>query len=365
MRPKLCIACLTRGCHVQAQSSQLPCRCCRDFRLHEDVSPHGCLYRVTTHEVAIRGGFICAKARVPDYELAPRFVMVDADEAQLNGIEEVFDSAIEEEKPVSLMCYFHVMAKVHEKCRALQPLLAARVMRDIADLHYTSSAGEYEDKKAKLLSDWDGDDRLSAFSKALKRDYTLHSPLKMGALIEQLLQCCRVKSLKEKQFATEVTPPSVLVRRARELARAQKIRELATGRSRVAFLLNDALAAADSHVYVASELCDRVYDPQDRRTSEALPVTSRLSVQTACAEVRGMPGEGWRVDVHRRHCSGDYHLKFGVCVHVVFALHVHGLLDMSTRKKLAYRGANQAVRAQSERQHAGRPVRNSTELNRE
>ncbi|GMF31996.1 unnamed protein product [Phytophthora fragariaefolia] len=167
---------------------------------------------------------------VTGHELAPRFVMVDTDEAQLNGIEEVFDSAIEEEKPVGLMCYFHVMAKVHEKCRALQPLLAARVMRNIADLHYTSSAGEYEDKKAKMLSDWDGDDRPSAFSKyfrkqwldsrfhrwqvfhtrsgfattnnpveqynrALKRDYTLHSRLKMGAPIEQLLQCCRIESL--------------------------------------------------------------------------------------------------------------------------------------------------------------------------
>ncbi|ETO77535.1 hypothetical protein F444_07277 [Phytophthora nicotianae P1976] len=157
----------------------------------------------------------------------------------------------------------------------------------------------------------------------------------MGSLIEQLLQCCRTESLKEKAFALEVTPSPVLVQRAQD------------------------------HVYVASELCDQVYDPQARRTSESLPVTSRLSVQTARAEVRGTPGEGWRVDVLCRCCPCDYYLKLGVCTHLVFALYVRGLLDLSKRKKLAYRGSNNALRAQSERQPAGRPIGNSTALNKE
>ncbi|ETO77536.1 hypothetical protein F444_07278 [Phytophthora nicotianae P1976] len=80
--------------------------------------------------------------------------MVDADEAQLNGVEEVFASSIGGAKPVGLRCYFHVLAKVHEKTRALEPLLDALVMRDIADLHFTATAGAYSEKKAKLLSDW-------------------------------------------------------------------------------------------------------------------------------------------------------------------------------------------------------------------
>ncbi|KAK1937818.1 hypothetical protein P3T76_009555 [Phytophthora citrophthora] len=337
---------------------------------------------------------------VTGHDLAPRFVMVDADEAQLNGVEEVFSTSIEGAKPISLMCYFHVLPKVHENTRALEPLLAARVMRDIADLHFTATTGAYAEKKAKLLSGWEEDTRLSIFSayfkkqwldsrfhrwqifytrpgfattnnpveqynRALKRDYTLHSRLKMGALIEQLLQCCRTESLKEKPFATEVTPSPVLVRRARELERAHKIRELVSGRSRVAFLLNDAPIALEDHVYVASELYDRVYDPLARRTNEPLPVTSRLSVQTARAEVRCMPGEGWCVDVLRRYCPCDYHLKFGVCTHLVFALHVRGLLDLSKRKKLTYRGANKALRAQSQHQLAGRPNSNSTALYRD
>lgn len=90
--------------------------------------------------------------------------MVDADEAQLNGVEEVFASSIGGAKPVGLRCYFHVLAKVHEKTRALEPLLDARVMRDIADLHFTATAGAYSEKKAKLLSDWEGDTRLTAFT---------------------------------------------------------------------------------------------------------------------------------------------------------------------------------------------------------
>ncbi|ETI48815.1 hypothetical protein F443_07210 [Phytophthora nicotianae P1569] len=206
-------------------------------------------------------------------------------------------------------------------------------MRDIADLHFTATAGAYSEKKAKLLSDWKGDTRLTAFTVTSRSS---------GWAAGFIAGKC---STLDQAFPRLIIPSS--------------------SRSRLAFLLNDAPSTSEDHVYVASELCDRVYAPQARRTSESLPVTSRLSVQTARAEVRGTPGEGWRVDVLCRCCPCDYYLKLGVCTHLVFALYVRGLLDLSKRKKLAYRGSNNALRAQSERQPAGRPIGNSTALNKE
>ncbi|KAE8993806.1 hypothetical protein PR003_g20387 [Phytophthora rubi] len=155
--------------------------------------------------------------------------MADADKAQRNAVDSVLgvDNDI-----VNLMCYFHVAAKIYKHTRGVPIVLAARVARDLADTHYTTSATEFESTKARCLKEWQEVPQLSAFAsyftsvwlnslfhrwqsfqiplgfaatnnpveqsnRAIKRDYTLRSRLKMGTLIVQLLLCVRTEGSSE------------------------------------------------------------------------------------------------------------------------------------------------------------------------
>ncbi|OWZ05748.1 hypothetical protein PHMEG_00022098 [Phytophthora megakarya] len=327
--------------------------------------------------------------------LRVKFVMTDADEAQLNAFEHVFGKDV-----VSVMCYFHVAAKVYERTRSLSPPFVAKVLNDVASLHFTPSAGEYERTRHKTSESWASRPELSAFAtyftkqwtasrfnrwqvfvsppgfattnnpveqfnRAIKRDYTLSARLKMGTLVEQLLQCCKVESLKVKAFADKTVPTPSLERRVRELRRAGRIREHGAGRASIRFLLDDEnVDGLPETTYVQSERCDTIYDPEAKRTREALPVTARMRCHTAQMEVDGMPEGGWPVNYIRLTCPCKYWMKYACCIHVVFALHARGQLNLFRRDKLVYRGRNKSRRVATA-QDSGRPVRNSHALNTE
>ncbi|KUF85688.1 hypothetical protein AM588_10000984 [Phytophthora nicotianae] len=72
-------------------------------------------------------------------QLAVRFVMGDADKAQRNAVDAVLGV---DNELVNLMCYFHGAAKIYKHTRGISIGLAARVFRDIADMHYATSADE-------------------------------------------------------------------------------------------------------------------------------------------------------------------------------------------------------------------------------
>ncbi|KAE8989763.1 hypothetical protein PF011_g18632 [Phytophthora fragariae] len=109
------------------------------------------------------------------------------------------------------MCYFPVAAKIYKPTRGVPIVLAARVARDLADMHYTTSATKFESTKARCLKEWQELPQLSAFAsyfssvwlnspfhrwqafhtplgfaatnnpvEQFKRDYALRSRLKMG-----------------------------------------------------------------------------------------------------------------------------------------------------------------------------------------
>jgi len=59
-------------------------------------------------------------------------------------------------------------------------------------------------------------------------------------------------------------------------------------------------------VQVMSRRAARVYDPEARRTHEALPVTAQLGEQTARMEVEGMPSSDWLVDTQQWACPCRY-----------------------------------------------------------
>lgn len=175
---------------------------------------------------------------------------------------------------LSLMCYYHVTAKVYEKTRSLRPALTAMVAEGVSDIHFCTSAPEFHQVRECVLSAWAARPELhhfrayfvwqclsgrfgnwqaihtprgfattnnpvEQFNRTIKRVYTLHARVKMGALLTLLRVCYRPERLSAKPFADVPTAPSSLWRRMRELGRAKNFFEWAPQRSSLAFLLAD------------------------------------------------------------------------------------------------------------------------------
>ncbi|POM66915.1 Hypothetical protein PHPALM_17151 [Phytophthora palmivora] len=98
---------------------------------------------------------------VTNKQLSVRYVMADADKAQRNAVDSVLgvDNIL-----VNLMCYFHVAPNIYKHTRGIPVVLAAQVARDIADMHYATSAAEFELTKARCLKSWDELPQLIAFA---------------------------------------------------------------------------------------------------------------------------------------------------------------------------------------------------------
>ncbi|KAE8993809.1 hypothetical protein PR002_g20125 [Phytophthora rubi] len=101
-----------------------------------------------------------------------------------------------------------------------------------------------------------------------------------------------------------------MLRRVREMTKDKLIREVTTMKISIDFLTGTGpQAAATSTLHVVSDQLERVYDAQDRRTKEALPVTACLSAQKARMESASMPGTGWELDITSQKCGCSIFLK--------------------------------------------------------
>ncbi|ETP48170.1 hypothetical protein F442_06057 [Phytophthora nicotianae P10297] len=202
--------------------------------------------------------------------LRAHFAMGDADSAQWNALYESFGG---DGSPYKfLMCYFHVAKKIYGKTRSFDTNVAAMVMRDLHELHFSRSDSEFQERKAEVLGKWEGytqlrkfvsyfrsvwlnarvwrwqcyhtvsgfattDNPCEAYNATIKRDVTLRRKLKVGALIDQLLILCRGESVRARAFAQSPGVDDRMVRRARALARAGLLREFTPERTSIAFLL--------------------------------------------------------------------------------------------------------------------------------
>ncbi|ETP40939.1 hypothetical protein F442_11801 [Phytophthora nicotianae P10297] len=238
--------------------------------------------------------------------------MGDADKAQRNAVDAVLGV---DNELVNLMCYFHGAAKIYKHTRGISIGLAARVFRDIADMHYATSADELSHIQKRCLEEWQTLPQLCAFAsyfsatwlnspfhrwqafftpkgfaatnnpveqfnRAIKRDYTLRARLKMGTLIDQLLLCVRSDGIRSRPFATAVQPRADVLRRVREMRKAGSIREVSPEKHSIGFLTGAMTPATNTNVvHIVSDRMERVYDPHDRRTKETLPVTACVSTQ--------------------------------------------------------------------------------------
>ncbi|OWZ18519.1 LOW QUALITY PROTEIN: hypothetical protein PHMEG_0007380 [Phytophthora megakarya] len=63
----------------------------------------------------------------------------------------------------------------------------------------------------------------------------------------------------------------------------------------------------------------RSYNAATNRMREALQVPTQIGVNTARMEDEGQPDSGWPVDLVGQSCPSAYHIKFGSCVHRLFA----------------------------------------------
>ncbi|KAG3114509.1 hypothetical protein PI124_g10395 [Phytophthora idaei] len=87
---------------------------------------------------------------VTNKQLLVRYVMADADKAQRNAVDAVLGVGNE---LVNLMRYFHVATKIYKHTRGIPVTLAARISKDVADMHYAVSAADYERIKKRSLDD--------------------------------------------------------------------------------------------------------------------------------------------------------------------------------------------------------------------
>ncbi|RLN87955.1 hypothetical protein BBJ28_00025550, partial [Nothophytophthora sp. Chile5] len=332
--------------------------------------------------------------RVTSKQLALKYVMGDADDAQYNGFQSVFAMDC---NLTYMMCFYHVMAKVIERTRGLQASQAAVVTRDIYDLHFSRSDEAYEDRKEDILSNWGVCDELLEFSayfkkqwlvgkfrlwqcyqspsghattnnpveqfnRLLKRDYTQRRQLKMGMLIKQLAACCTDQSMSTRPFQLVTEASSTLNNRVKEFRRQGLLTEFNPRRGTLEYLLHDA---QPNIAHIRSEGVQRVYVPSRNRTQEVIAISAGMGVQYARMERQGQPPTGWEVDVRCGVCPCNYFFKFGSCIHLSFALQVRNVIDSDGNARLVYRGVNKRKRGQDSVMRGalvGRPPNNGHAL---
>ncbi|POM68192.1 Hypothetical protein PHPALM_15676 [Phytophthora palmivora] len=320
---------------------------------------------------------------VTNQQFLLKYVMADAEAAQQNAVTEVFgmDSDF-----VYLMCFYHVMAKVHEKLNGVPDTLCDHVVADIYDLHFASCQAVYEEQVATVLARWMSDDRLvrfetyfnsvwvtSAFShwqcyhtpsgyattnnplerfnSLIKRDYTLRTKHKIGTLtlsrwfpkhdkwlakglIGLLADCCGHQSVTPRVFKEVSDATQQLKARVRDFRQRELLVDMTPRRSSIEFLL---VSPNPNIVRVLSRGYHRVYLPELGRSRGTAPASAQMSANYARMEVEGQPEGGWNVDVSTLSCGCKYNFKFSICIHVLFALQLKNYTGLDGKQTLVNR----------------------------
>ncbi|ETP00113.1 hypothetical protein F441_22465 [Phytophthora nicotianae CJ01A1] len=243
---------------------------------------------------------------VTGQQLLVKYVMADAEAGQQNAVNQVFgmDSDF-----VYLMCFCHVMAKVHEKLKGIPDSLCEGVVADIYDLHFASSKEVYDEQMQIVLERWSSQEQLAGFrsyfnniwmksefwrwqcfhtpsgyattndpvehlNRLIKRDYTLRTKHKIGTLLQLLADCCGHQSVTPRTFKEMPDASQKLKARDKDF---HVVRVLSRGRH-------------------------RVYLPKLGRSREVAPVSAQMGSNYARMETEGQPEGGWNVDV--KHYTG-------------------------------------------------------------
>ncbi|ETP27147.1 hypothetical protein F441_00313, partial [Phytophthora nicotianae CJ01A1] len=277
-------------------------------------------------------------------QLVVKFVMADAEAAQQNKVVRVFGADCEF---VYLMCFYHVMAKVHEKLKSVPDRLRDQVMADVYDLHFAASQDVYDEQVKPILTSWSDEEQMvwirgyfertwvtsafwrwqcfhtpsgyattnnpvEQFNRLIKCDYTLRTKHKIGTLIQLLADCCGHQSVTPRIFKESPEATQQLNARVKDFRRRDLLVGMTPSRSSIDFLL---VSPNPDVVRVLSRGCERVYLPDLGRSREVGPVSAQMEVNYARMEVAGQPEGGWNVDLSTNSCGCKYYFKFAVCIH--------------------------------------------------
>ncbi|ETP53177.1 hypothetical protein F442_01898 [Phytophthora nicotianae P10297] len=325
--------------------------------------------------------------------------MADAEAAQQNAVVRVFGADCEF---VYLMCFYHVMAKVHDRLKSVPDRLSEQVMADIYDLHFATTSAVFDEQVKQVLTKWSGDEHLvgfqdyfertwvtsafwrwqcfhtpsgfattnnpvEQFDRLIKRDYTLRTKHKIGTLVQLLADCCQHQSVTPKGFKELPEPTQQLKTRVKDFRRRDLLLDRTPGRSSIEFLL---VSANPDEIRVLSRGCSRVYLPELGRSRETAPVSAQMGTNYARMETEGQPDGGWCVDVASMTCECKYYFKFAICIHVLFALQVKSYTGLDGKRTLVNRTVvrkscctqQASPNGSSSRVPAGRPQTNGHAL---
>ncbi|KAG6945370.1 hypothetical protein JG687_00017341 [Phytophthora cactorum] len=219
-----------------------------------------------------------------------RYCMGDAEDAQINGVEQTLaaPSASAPSKPEVhyLMCFFHVVETLFNNSKY-------HVYRQIYEIPYARDATEFSTIQ----------ERADALWRALPE-------MKLCALLKKVISLCHHRSILHPTFATKPKPATTLIARAKRLLKAKKI-VVTQPRHTVQFLLEGG-ASRQSEFH-----CRSLTDPEDNaRNAEEGEWNNRRM------ERLGQPMIGWTVNLSTQTCGCRAFYKFGACVHLL-ASHKH------------------------------------------
>ena len=266
--------------------------------------------------------------------LQVKYFMGDAEQAQLNAARSCFEDA------TYLMCFFHVMAKVKEKCAGMTVYSRHLAMRCLYDMHFAREEAAFIEARRHALQCWSAQSDMSVFvnyftsqwlsppfdkwqafhsdagfaatnnpveqfNGLIKRDYTMRKRQKLVQLVKSLISMCRHQSINYKVFQTEVRLTTKVINRFDDMMEADYVRVECVDRGSLAFIMRNEdqdVVHVRSHrqLIVAGEGNDD--DFHDARM-----------------EVAGQPETGWPVDMKQKHCQCLYFHKYGCCIHLYAA----------------------------------------------
>ncbi|KAE9301330.1 hypothetical protein PF008_g22788 [Phytophthora fragariae] len=361
---------------------------------------------------------------VTSKQLLLTYVMADAEAGQLNAVNQVFgvDSELtylicfyhvmakvhERLTAVSsmdsgltyLICFYNVMAKVHERLKAVSSTLREQVVADIYDLHFASSKTVYDDQVVTVLARWSRDQQLMVcrgyfenmwmmsefsrwqcfhtpggyattnnpveqFNRLIKRDYTLRTKQKIGTLIRLLADCCGHQSVTARPFKDVPQATQQLKARVKDFRHRDLLRDMTPSRSSIEFLLE---SPNPNVVRVLPSGYQRVFLPELGRSREDAPISAQMGANYARMENEGQPDGGWHADLSKLTCGCKYHFKFAICIHVIFGLQVKYYTGLDGKRTLVNRSVpkkRRQARTGYTRVPAGRPRTNGHALSTE
>ncbi|ETP24636.1 hypothetical protein F441_02405 [Phytophthora nicotianae CJ01A1] len=97
---------------------------------------------------------------VTGQQLLVKYVMADAVAGQQHAVNQVFGV---DSDYVYLMCFYHVMAKVHEKLKGIPDSLCEGVVADMYDLHFASSQEVYDEQMQIVLEKWSSQEGFRSY----------------------------------------------------------------------------------------------------------------------------------------------------------------------------------------------------------